>query len=135
MPNTNSSFSPFTRTQRFQAQINKLEALMTQRGDERALEQFDAEAEDLLTDTFGASDKHVEAYKYAILGDAEQIVNLPESAQEPAAQNLPRKAIHQRRQVLEGCLSELAEGEAAEAAVLTGEDAEDQPSKVKGQRR
>src|SRR5579884_619431 len=94
MPNTNSSFSPLTRSHRFRAQIEKLESLTTRlRGDERALEQFDAETEELIAETFGGGDEHVEAYRYAVVGDAEQIVNLPESAQEPAAQDLPKKAI------------------------------------------
>ncbi|MGH7232892.1 MAG: hypothetical protein ACREJU_16265 [Nitrospiraceae bacterium] len=127
MPNTNSSFSPVTRVERFHAQIDKLEALSHGKADGRALAQFDAETEQLLSSIFGASDKRLETYKYATMAEAETMVNLPESAQEAMAQDLPKKAIQQRRQVLEGCISELQRAEDKEVEVLTGEDREDPP--------
>ena len=124
MPDTNSSFSPVTRAERFQSQMEKLEALSHGKMDVRTLAEFDAETEQLLTSTFGAINERIETYKYATMAEAESIVNLPESAQEVSAQDLPKKAIQQRRQVLEGCLSELQEAEVKEADVLTGEDHE-----------
>jgi hypothetical protein len=69
----------------------------------------------------------LEAYRYATMAEAESVVNLPESAQEEAAQDLPKKAIQQRRQVLEGCRSEFEEVEVKEAQALAGEDHEDPP--------
>ena len=127
MPNTNSSFSPLTRAEQVQSQIEKLEALSRRKTDAGALAEFDADTEQLLSSIFGATDKKLETYKYATMAEAETMVNMPEEAQEAPAQDLPKKAIQQRRQVLEGCLSELQEAEGKEAEVLTGEDHEDPP--------
>ena len=128
MPNTNSSFAPITRSSQFQAQIEKLEVLGKAQAGEQEFAQFDEETEQLLVRNFGTSDARVEAYKYASLGEAETLVNLPESAQEAIAQDIPKKAIQQRRQVLEGIISELQSAEATEEKALTGEDHEDPPS-------
>ena len=127
MPNTNSSYSPGNRSERFQTQMDKLEALSHGKADERSLDEFDSETEQLIIDTFGATNERIETYKYATMADAEMMVNMPESAQEDAAQDLAKKAIQQRRQVLEGCISELQEAETTEVEVLTGEDHEDPP--------
>ncbi|WP_447987294.1 hypothetical protein [Nitrospira sp. Nam74] len=79
MPNTKSPFSPWTRSHRFQTQIDKVESVTTRVcDDERAFEQFDAETEGLSAETFGPTDERGEAYKYAVLGDAEHMVNLPD---------------------------------------------------------
>ncbi|WP_447978759.1 hypothetical protein [Candidatus Nitrospira bockiana] len=129
MPNTNASFSPATRTERFQRGLDKLERLMSRRPlDSAALAAFDAEVEELLAQTYGPADSRVQAYKYAVVAEAASVVNMPESAQE-APQDVPMKALQQRRQVLEGCFAELQEAEAQEAQALTGEDHEDPPMK------
>jgi hypothetical protein len=129
MPNTNSSFSPITRTSQLHAQLEKLESLGHRRWDDQELAQFDDETEELLGRHFGPADARLEAYKYATLAEAETLVNLPESAQEPSAQDLPKKSLQQRRQVLEGIMSELrdVEGGKEENEALTGEDHEDPP--------
>jgi hypothetical protein len=127
MPNTNSSFSPMTRAQRLQSQIHKLETGGRHNAETDWLAEFDAETEELLLDTFGSASDRLESYKYATVGDAEALVNLPESAQEPLVHDVPKKAIQQRRQVLEACLTDLQDAEAEEAAALTGEDHEDPP--------
>ena len=90
MPNTNASFSPKMRSDELKQQIGKLEQL-----DHRApvlptLERFDAETEDLLGRLYGTSHKYVETYKYATVAETEALVNLPESAQEPLAKDLPK---------------------------------------------
>ena len=126
MANTNSSFGPVTRSDRFRSQMRKLESL-ARSSDTRLLAQFDTETESLLIETFGTASENLEAYKYAIVGEAETMINLPESAQEAAAQDVQKKAVQQRRQVLEGCLTALKEAEAKEEQVLTGEDHEDPP--------
>lgn len=126
MPNTNASFSP-SRSEQLQAQIDKLEALSQPQLDFNKLAAFDAETEQLLSQTFGASNKMLETYKYATMAEAETMVNLPEEAQEAPSQDLPQKAIQQRRQVLEGCLSEVKGVDNKEAEALTGEDHEDPP--------
>ena len=51
----------------------------------------------------------MEAYELAMMGEAETIVNMPQSAQEDATQDLFHKGLEQRRQVIEGCLADLAE--------------------------
>lgn len=127
MPNTNSSFSPITRITQLNAQLERLEALSHRQANEQELAQFDDEIEELLGRHFGPTDARLEAYKYATLAEAETLVNLPESAQEQSAQDLPKKAIQQRRQILEGILSELQEAEGKETVALTGEDHEDPP--------
>lgn len=93
-----------------------------------ALADFDAETERLIREVFGKdANNRLEAYRYATMAEAESVVNMPESAQEESAQDLPKKAIQQRRQVLEGIVSELQAGEAQEEVALTGEDREDPP--------
>ena len=63
----------------------------------------------------------------ATVAETEALVNLPESAQEPLAKDLPKTAVQQRRQVLVGILAEMQGMEAQEVAMLTGEDREDPP--------
>lgn len=126
MPDTNASFSP-SRSERLQSQIDKLETLSHPQLDFSKLADFDVETEQLLSQTFGETDRKLETYKYATMGEAASLVNLPEAAQEASDQDTPQKAIQQRRQVLEGCLSELREVEDKETEALAGEDHEDPP--------
>jgi hypothetical protein len=91
----------------FAAQIKKLEAFRHGQADSTGLDEFDAETEQLILRTFGVDTHLLEAYELATLGEAESIVNIPQQAQEDTAQDVPRKAIEQRRQVLEACLAEL----------------------------
>ena len=126
MPDTNASFSP-SRSERLQSQIDKLETLSHPQLDFSKLADFDVETEQLLSQTFGETDRKLETYKYATMGEAASLVNLPEAAQEASDQDTPQKAIQQRRQVFEGCLSELREVEDKETEALAGEDHEDPP--------
>ena len=91
----------------FTAQIKKLEAFRRGQADLTALDEFDAETEQLIRRTFGTDTHLLEAFGLAIMGEAESIVNIPQQAQEDAVQDVPRKAIEQRRQVLEACMAEL----------------------------
>lgn len=127
MPNTNASFTPETRSHRIKVQLEKLEQLGHQSFPTPSVNSFDAETEDLLGSLYGKTHKYVEEYKYASLGEAEAIVNLPESAQEPQTRDIPKKALQQRRQILLGILSELESMEGKEEKALTGEDHEDPP--------
>ena len=92
----------------FTEQIKKLEALR-HAADSSALEEFDEETEQLILQRFGEATNHLEAYELAMMGEAETIVNMPQSAQEDATQDLFHKSIEQRRQVLEGCLADVME--------------------------
>ena len=96
-------------------QIKKLEGLRHTHSDSAALEEFDEETERLILQRFGEDTKHWEAYELAMMGEAETIVNMPQSAQEDATQDLFHKGLEQRRQVLEGCLADLAEATARPA--------------------
>ncbi len=128
MPNTNASFAPRMRSEELQALIDKLETLDHRTPVRPDLERFDEEAETVLGRLYGDDHRYVETYKYATLAEAEALVNLPESAQEPMAKDLPKTAVQQRRQALQGMLTEMAEMEAKEVTMLTGEDKEDPPS-------
>jgi hypothetical protein len=90
-------------------------------------DRFDSETEEILAKLYGPGHKYVESYKYASLGEAEAMVNLPESAQEPMAKNIAKTSIQQRRQVLLGILSEMEGLEDKEEEVLTDEDHKDPP--------
>ncbi len=127
MPNTNASFSPKMRSDELKEQIRKLEQLDHRAPVLPSLEAFDTETEALLGRVYGAGHKYIDAYKYATVAETEALVNLPESAQEPLAKDLPKTAVQQRRQVLVGILAEMKGMEAQEVAMLTGEDREDPP--------
>jgi hypothetical protein len=127
MPNTNASFSPKMRSDELKEQIRKLEQLDHRAPVLPSLEAFDTETEALLGRVYGAGHKYIEAYKYATVAETEALANLPESAQEPLAKDLPKTAVQQRRQVLVGILAEMQGMEAQEVAMLTGEDREDPP--------
>lgn len=127
MPNTNASFTPETRSERIKTQLEKLEGIGHQAASKSRFDAFDVETEELIGTLYGKSHKYVEAYKYASLGEAEAMVNLPESAQEPTTRDVPQKAVQQRRQVLQGILSELTDMEGKEEEALAGEDHEDPP--------
>jgi len=127
MPNTNASFTPESRSSRIKHQLDLLTGLDPDPGVNPGFEGFDLETEQILSDLYGKGHKYVESYKYASVGEAEAMVNLPESAQEPMAKDIPKTAIQQRRQVLLGILTEMEGLEAKEEEVLAGEDHEDPP--------
>lgn len=127
MTEVNSMYRAQTRSDGLKAQIEKLEGLAHHTAVNPPFDRFDAETEAILFKIYGANHKYVESYKYATLGEAEALVNLPESAQEPLTRDIPKKGLQQRRQVLQGILTDLQALEAQEAEVLTGEDREDPP--------
>jgi hypothetical protein len=127
MPNTNASFSPKMRSDELKQQIGKLEQLNHRSPVQPSLDAFDGETEALLARLYGSGHKYVETYKYATVAETEALVNLPESAQEPLAKDLPKTSVQQRRQVLLGILTEMQDMEAKEVSMLTGEDHEDPP--------
>jgi hypothetical protein len=127
MPNTNASFTPESRSTRIKHQLDILTGMDPDPGVTPGFEQFDLDTEQILSELYGKGHKYVEAYKYASVGEAEAMVNLPESAQEPMAKDIPKTAMQQRRQVLLGILSEMEGLEDKEEKALTGEDHEDPP--------
>lgn len=126
MPNTNASFSAFSRVDALKQQLEKLEKLSQAPANEKALEQFDRETEEILQRVDGRDSK-MNAYNFATMAEAEALLNIPESAQEPTSRDNLQKSIQQRRQLLLGLISEMEGMEQKEAEVLTGEDREDPP--------
>jgi hypothetical protein len=128
MPNTNASFAPFTRSDALKAQLDFLDSLNPQDRSPLELESFDTQTRAVLARLYGESHQYLEVYEYATLAEAEALVNLPESAQEPQARDRFMKGLQQRRQALLGMLVEMQALEAQESKVLQGEDREDPPS-------
>jgi hypothetical protein len=126
MPNTNSSFSPLSRVDQLKQQLEKLERLSQSPVDISGLEQFDRETEKILDRVDGRETK-MAAYTMSTMAEAEALLNIPESAQEPTSRDLLQKSIQQRRQMLLGLIGELEVIEEKETEVLTGEDREDPP--------
>lgn len=128
MPNTNASFSPFTRSDAIKSQLDALESMENPDLPQQELDSFDTQTQEVLGRLYGESHQYLELYKYATLGEAEALVNLPESAQEPQSRDREKKGLQQRRQALQGMLLEMQALEAQESKVLAGEDREDPPS-------
>ena len=127
MAEVNSMYHARLRSDDLKTQIDKLEGLAHHTVVNPTFDQFDEETEDILSKIYGANHKYIESYKYATVGEAEAMVNLPESAQEPQTRDIPKKGLQQRRQVLQSILSDLQGLETQEAELLTGEDREDPP--------
>lgn len=127
MTEVNSMYHARMRSDDLKAQIDKLEGLAHHTVVNPSFDEFDTETEEILSKIYGADHKYIESYKYATLGEAEAMVNLPESAQEPLTRDIPKKGLQQRRQVLQGILGDLQGLETQEAELLTGEDREDPP--------
>ena len=127
MAEVNSMYHARLRSDDLKSQIDKLEGLAHHTVVSPTFDLFDAETEDILIRIYGANHKYVESYKYATLGEAEAMVNLPESAQEPLTLDIPKKGLQQRRQVLQSILTDLQDLEKDESAALEGEDREDPP--------
>lgn len=91
MPHTNASFSPFNRIYRIyrlERQLEKLDGVVHENVSIEEIADFDANTEKLLINLYSASSEQLESYKYATLGEAEAIVNLPESAQQPLVRDV-----------------------------------------------
>ncbi|MEO8046550.1 MAG: hypothetical protein ABI684_04625 [Nitrospirota bacterium] len=127
MAEVNSMYHARLRSDDITAQIDKLEGLAHHIVVNPTFDMFDVQTEDILIKIYGANHQYVESYKYATLGEAEAMVNLPESAQEPQSRDIPKKGLQQRRQVLQSILTDLKELETQESRALAGEDREDPP--------
>ncbi|MDE3221453.1 MAG: CBS domain-containing protein [Nitrospirota bacterium] len=90
--------------QRFNRQLVKFQPFLSCKKNSLSLEGFDAEAEDLIGQVFGAASDEAEAYFYAKTGES---ASLPEEAQENGTHDVERESLQQRRQVMESCLADL----------------------------
>ncbi|THJ21982.1 MAG: hypothetical protein CAF45_011000 [Nitrospira sp. CG24E] len=127
MGKVNPIYHARLRSDDLKAQINKLEGLAHHTAVNPRFEMFDAQTEDILFKIYGAGHQYIESYKYATVGEAEAMVNLPESAQEAQTLDIPKMGLQQRRQVLQSILTDLQELETQESNALQGEDREDPP--------
>ena len=93
--------------ERIREHLVRFRPFMSKASSSRPLAEFDQETEGLISQVFGETSELLEAYEYAQLGEASTLVNLPEEAQEPGAQDLDREGLQQRKRVLESCISEL----------------------------
>jgi signal-transduction protein with cAMP-binding, CBS, and nucleotidyltransferase domain len=93
--------------ERLREHLLKFRSFMSKAPSSTSLTEFDQETEGLIAQVFGEASELLEAYEYAQLGEASTLVNLPEEAQEPGAQDLDREGLQQRKRVLESCISEL----------------------------
>ncbi len=72
-----------------------------------SLDDFDAEAEQLIGELFGETSDLREAYAYAKMGEAAALLNMQEEAQESGARDTYRESLQQRKQALDSCLATL----------------------------
>ncbi|MGH7206673.1 MAG: CBS domain-containing protein [Nitrospiraceae bacterium] len=93
--------------ERFRQQLARFQPFLSRQSTAGLLEDFDQATERLISQVFGEASELLEAYEYAKLGEAASLVNLPEEAQESGVHDIPREALHQRKSVLESCVSEL----------------------------
>ncbi|MDR4493541.1 MAG: hypothetical protein R3B74_03805 [Nitrospirales bacterium] len=126
MPNTNASFSPYSRVDQLKERLKRLEDLSEATVSLNELRRFDQETEELFR-KIDVSEKQMAMYQMATMAEGEALLNLPESAQESQSRDLLQKSIQQRRQMLMGLIGEWESLEKKETAVLTGEDREDPP--------
>ncbi len=126
MAHTNASFSPLSRVDQLKQQLEKLEGLSQIPVDPQELESFDLETGEVIKRVDGRKRK-MAGYQFATMAEGEALLNMPESAQEPTSRDLLQKSIQQRRQLLQGLISEMEKMEEKEAEVLTGEDEDGPP--------
>jgi len=89
---------------RFKRQLVKFQPFLSRKRATASLEEFDEEAEELISHVFGGASDEAEAFLYAKTGES---ALLPEEAQESGTHDVERESLQQRRQVLESCLADL----------------------------
>jgi CBS domain-containing protein len=93
--------------ERLRQQLVRFRTFLSRQRPVSSLAEFDVAAERLISRVFGESSELLGAYAYAKLGEASSLVNMPEEAQEGGARDTERESLHQRKRVLESCISEL----------------------------
>jgi signal-transduction protein with cAMP-binding, CBS, and nucleotidyltransferase domain len=96
--------------ERFRDLLSRFQPFLSRRKSNAALEEFDAEVEELIVEVFGKTSELLEMYEYAKTGEAAALLNIPEEAQETGAQDVYRESLQQRKQALESCLVALQTG-------------------------
>jgi CBS domain-containing protein len=89
---------------RFRKHLVLFQPFLSRKRPVTTLEEFDEAVEELISQVYGQASDELEAYYYAKTGES---ALLPEEAQENGTHDVERESLHQRRQVLEGCLADL----------------------------
>jgi|SRR5581483_4705944 len=92
---------------RLRQQLAQFDQFLLRQAPAALLADMDSACEAVITEAFGEVSQFLEAYAYAKLGEAASLMNLQEEAQENGAQDIDRETMHQRRRVLEMCISAL----------------------------
>jgi len=101
--------------ERVREHLARLATLIAHRKFGSSLEEFDQDAERLISEVFGEASPALEAYELAEIGESSSLVNLPEEAQEGGTKDVEQASLHLRRRVLESCIAELEARRAEEA--------------------
>jgi signal-transduction protein with cAMP-binding, CBS, and nucleotidyltransferase domain len=96
--------------ERLRLLLAAFQPFLSRRKPAASLDEFDAEAEELIGELFGETSDLREAYEYAKMGEAAALLNMPEEAQEGGARDTYRESLQQRKQALESCLITLQTG-------------------------
>jgi signal-transduction protein with cAMP-binding, CBS, and nucleotidyltransferase domain len=96
--------------ERLRLLLASFQPFLSRRKPAASLDEFDAEAEELIGELFGETSDLREAYEYAKMGEAAALLNMPEEAQESGARDTYRESLQQRKQALESCIITLQTG-------------------------
>jgi signal-transduction protein with cAMP-binding, CBS, and nucleotidyltransferase domain len=104
--------------ERLRQLLVRFQPFLSRRKNPASLDDFDAEAGELIGELFGESSELMETYEYARMGEAAALLNMQEEAQESGARDVYRESLQQRKQALESCLIALQTGGAARKSPL-----------------
>lgn len=90
--------------ERLRLLLASFQPFLSRRKPATSLDEFDAEAEELIGELFGETSELRETYAYAKMGEAAALLNMQEEAQEGGAQDTYRESLQQRKQALDSCI-------------------------------
>jgi len=93
--------------EQFRKLLNRFQSFLSRRKALSSIEDFDADAEELIAKVFGEASDLLGAYEYAKTGEVGGLLNMQEEAQESGAHDVARESLQQRKQALESCLAAL----------------------------
>lgn len=96
--------------ERFRQLLAGFQPFLSRKKNTTSLDEFDAEAEELIGEIFGQTSELLETYEYAKMGEAAALLNMQEEAQEGGAKDIDRESLQQRKQALDGCIIALQSG-------------------------
>jgi len=93
--------------QRLRQQLDAIKKHIMNEPSADILDEFDAEAEEMLAEMFGNSSPLLDTYEYAEVGEAAGLLNLTDEAPEGMNSQSQRETIRQRHRVLESAVADL----------------------------